>query len=63
MNDNDTKPELTIHMIIEASDYATIKVPEMLRIGLPGEPVAELTRFEWVIMSPGNEIDLNNLVL
>ena len=63
MNDNDTKPELPIHMIFGASNYPRIKVPEMSRVGSPGEPVAELTRFGWAIMSPGNEIDLNNLML
>ena len=62
-NDNDTKPELPIHMILGASDYARIKVPDMPSVGSPGEPVAELTRFGWVIMSPGNEIYLNNLML
>ena len=65
MNDNDTEPELPIHMILGASDYAKtkIKVPEMQRAGSPGEQVTELTRFELVIMSPGTEIDLNNLML
>ena len=63
MNDNDTKPELPIHMILSAIHYARIKVPEIPSVGSPGEPVAELTRFGWVFMSPGNEIDLNNLLL
>ena len=63
MNGNDSKPELPIHMILGVSDYARVKVPEMPRVGSPGEPVAELARFGWVIMSPGNEIDLNNLML
>ena len=63
MNDNNTKQELPIHIILGASDYATITVLEMPKLGSPGEPVAELTRFGWVIMSPGNEIDLNNLML
>ena len=63
MNDNDTKPELPIHKILGASDYARTKVPEMPKVGSPGEPVAELTRFRWVIMSPGNEITVNNLML
>ena len=31
-------------MILGASDYARIKVPEMPRVRSPGEPVAELTR-------------------
>ena len=63
INDNDTKPELPIHMILGASDYARIKVAERPRVGSPGEPVAELTRFGWIIMSPENEIDLDNLML
>ena len=48
MNDDDTKPELPIHMILGASDYARIIVPEMPRVWSPGEPAAELTRFGWV---------------
>ena len=63
MKNNDTKPKLPIHMILGASDYARIKVSEVPKVGSPGEPVAELTRFEWFIMTPGNEIDLNNLML
>ena len=50
-------------MILEVIDYARIKVSEMTRVESLGEPVAELTRFEWVIMSPGNEIYLKNLML
>ena len=30
------------------------------RIVSPGEPVAELIPFVWVITSPGNEVDLSN---
>ena len=63
MNDNATKPELPINMMLGASNYARIKVPEMPRVGSPEKPVAELTRFGWVIMSGGNEISLNNLIL
>ena len=35
----------------------------MTKVGSPGEPVAELTGFGLFVMSPGNEIDLNNLML
>lgn len=48
MNDNDTKPKLPIHMTFEASDYARIKMPEMLRVKSPRKPEAELIRFIWV---------------
>ena len=33
-------------------------------IGEPGQPVAELTKFGWIIMSPGKEpLDLTNVLL
>ena len=63
MNNCNTKPDLPIRMVLGASDYARIKVQVTPRVGSPGEPVAELTQFGWVIISPGNEIDLNNLML
>ena len=62
-NDRGTKPDLPIHMVLEPSDYARIKVQEILRVGSPGEPVTEITQLGWVIMSPGNEINLNDLML
>ena len=62
MNDKDTKPEYT-HMTLGDSDYAKIRGLQMPTVGSSGEPVAELTRFRWVIMSPGNEINLTNLML
>ena len=45
MNDNDTKPELPILMILGARYYPRIKVPEMPRVGSTRESVAELTCF------------------
>ena len=35
MNNNDTKPEPPVHMILGTSDYARIKVPEMPRVRSP----------------------------
>ena len=45
MNDNDTKPEPPIHMILGTRFYPRIKVPEMPRVGSTRESVAELTCF------------------
>ena len=56
--DHDTKPELAVHVIIGASDYARIKTNTRARIGAPGEPVAEETRFGWTIISPGRDMAL-----
>ena len=43
MEDNDTKSELPIHMILGASEYSRIKTNEKPKVGHPGEPVAERT--------------------
>ena len=63
MNDTDTKVDLPIHLILGASEYTTIKVQEMPRVGQPREPIAELTRFDWVLMSHGKEQELSKLML
>ena len=63
MNDADTKVELPIHLILGASEYTTIKVLEMPRVGQLRELIAELTRFDWVLMSPGKEQELSKLML
>ena len=49
MNDNDTKPELPIPMILGARYYPRIKVPEMPRVGSTRESVAELTCFNGLL--------------
>lgn len=63
MNEVDTKPELPVHLILGASEYARIKMQTKPRVGKPGEPVAELTRLGWTIMSPGKEADLTDMFL
>ena len=57
------KNELPVHMILGASMYFRIKTPTKPRIGKPGDPIAELTKLGWVIMSPGHEADLSNMFL
>ena len=58
MADVDGKPQLPVHLILGASEYARIKTATKPRVGRPGEPVAELTKFGWTLMSPGTEEDL-----
>ena len=53
MNDIDKKESLPIHAILGASDFALIKTSTAARIGDLGQPVAEKTKFGWVIMFPG----------
>ena len=49
MTHMDKTTALPGHLIFGASDYTKIKVQEMPRVGQPGKPVAELTRFGWVL--------------
>ena len=62
-DDGDTKQELPIHVILGASEYAKLKSSTVLRVGKPGEPVAELTSFGWTIMYPGAETNLSSVYL
>ena len=41
MDDDDTKSELPVHLILGASEYAQIKTETKPRVGQTGEPVAE----------------------
>ena len=49
-------------MILGISDYTKIKTPERATIELPGEPIAELTKVGWYIVSPGKENDITNIL-
>ena len=64
MSDTDTKAKLPVHLILGASEYAKIKTNIPAKIGTPGQPIAELTRFGWTIMSPGKEcFNVTNMLL
>ena len=52
MDDHDTKDKLSVDTILGASEFAKLKTEKPPRVGLPGQPVAELTRYGWTIMSP-----------
>ena len=49
-------------MILGVSDYAKLKMQERPRIGQPGDPSAESTRFGWYIMSLGHESNISDLL-
>ena len=63
INENQTKATLPIHVILGASDFTKIKAQERPRIGQIGDPVAELTKLEWIIMSPGKKSSYSNVLL
>ena len=62
LNDYDSKSQLPIHVVLGVNEYTKIKTPERARIGLPGEPIAELTKLGWYIISPGKENDIANIL-
>eukprot|EP00794_Sanderia_malayensis_P007573 gene7573-biopygen6100 len=63
MDDSDKKSILPVHLILGANEYSRIKTDEKPKIGTPGEPIAEVTKFGWTIMSPGSESKLGNVYL
>ena len=62
MEDTDTKDELPIHMVLGTGVGSNIKMKVLPRIGNVDEPIAEQTRFGWVIQSPGKELDTTLLL-
>ena len=63
MDDNDTKPQLPIHLVLGASEYARVKTNTSPKIASPGQPVAEKTTLGWTIMSPGREHEASTTFL
>ena len=63
VNDNDTKARLPVHVILGSGEYARIKTETKPRIGEDNAPIAELTKFGWFIMSPGQEFDKSVMLL
>ena len=63
MDDEDTKPELPIHLILGASEYSRIKTHTKPKIGKAGELITELTTLGWTMMSAGKEVGLNSVYL
>jgi hypothetical protein len=64
MEDHHLKDKLPVHIILGASEFAKLKTEKPHRVGLPGQPVAELTRFGWTIMSPGKKsVDVSRMLL
>ena len=43
-NERDTKPQLSIHVILGASDYVKMKMQKCPRVDKINEPIAEQTK-------------------
>ena len=55
------KQKFPIHLVLGAGDYNAAKLEEPQRVGKPGEPTAEKTRFGWTLMAPGKGEDSGKL--
>ena len=47
IDDTDEKSELPVHIILGACDFSKIKTDTGLKVGKPGQPIAEYTQFGW----------------
>ena len=63
IHDDDAKPHLPVHVVLGGGEYARIKTESCPRVGKEGEPIAELTKLGWFIMSPGKEFDHHHMLL
>ena len=61
LNDHDRISELPVSVILGISDYTKIETQKWPRVGFPREPIAELTKFVLVIVSPGRETGVTNI--
>ena len=62
LNNTVKNKELLAHVMLGVSNYAKIKIQERPRIRQPDDPVAELTRFGWFVMSPSHESNMSFLL-
>jgi hypothetical protein len=63
MDECDTKNDLPIHLVLGIGEYARIRTRTKPLVGKEGEPIAEQTKFGWIIMSPGVEFDQSTMLL
>ena len=63
MDEFQIKAVLPIHVVLGVSDFTKIKTKEERRIGKIKNPIAELTKLGWIIISPGKESNYSHLLL
>ena len=64
--DDDVKLHLPVHVVLGGwggGEYAKIKTESCPRVGKQGEPIAELAKLGWFIISPGKEFDHHHMLV
>lgn len=63
VTERDTKSQLPVYVVLGSGEYARIKTKTPPRVGKEYEPIAELAKLGWFIMSPGQEFDRKVMLL
>ena len=63
MAGKDKKPDLPVHLVNGANEYAKIKAETAPRNWSTGRTYRKKTKFVWTVMSPGKEVNVNDLFL
>ena len=63
MNDAEINAQLPVHLVLESGEYARMKTDQRPLVRAEGQPVAELTKLGWFIMSPGTELDKTTMLM
>ena len=56
ITDRDNKPQFPVHVVLSSGEYARIKTENQPRVEKEGEPIAELAKLGWFLMSPGRNL-------
>ena len=57
IQNNDEKECLPVHLVLRTKDHSKIRTATKPKVRHPGKPVAKLTKFGWMIMSSGEEVN------
>ena len=49
------RDQIPVHVVLVASEYASVKTSYAQKVGQPGQPVVEKTLLGWTAMSPGRK--------
>lgn len=61
IKNNNQKPKLPIHVVLDVREYMKIKTNAMIRVEKQGEPIAEKTHLGWTITSLGKDCNATSL--